>query len=97
VTIAFMCEKCGTALVSFDYDGIVPQEGTNAPYPPLPTAWGSFMAAQMYNQSEENRTCKACGHVHSAFPLFIWGWDRYMFNTGVVNEARAVLEEASKA
>ncbi|SOE06304.1 hypothetical protein SAMN05518800_6941 [Variovorax sp. YR752] len=95
-TMGFMCEKCGTELVSLDYDGIVAQQGAEAPYPPLPTILGSFLTAQKYNQSEENRTCKSCGHLHDPFPLFIWGWDRYMFNTGVVNDARAVLEEVSK-
>lgn len=92
-TASFSCEQCNTVLVSKDYDG-QPQE--TAHYPPLPTTDGTYQAAAAFNRSEESRTCPSCGHVNRPFPIHIWGWDRYMFNTGVVNEARAVLEEATQ-
>lgn len=94
-TMAFMCEKCGETLLSFDFDGIRADEAAGATaYPPLPTLWGSNVIAQQFNASVEERTCKSCGHVHKPFPLHVWGWDRYMFHTGVVNQASQVLREA---
>jgi hypothetical protein len=92
-TIAFMCEKCNAVVSSLDYEG---QPADDRAFPPLPTIEGSFQSALKFNQSEESRTCKACGHVNRPFPLHIWGWDRYTFNTGVINDARAALEEARK-
>ena len=92
---SYVCEKCSATVSNHEYDGL-PAEG-KAYFPPLPTTEESFKSALMFNRSEESRTCKSCGHVNRAFPTHIWGWDRYMFNTGVVNQARAALEEASKA
>lgn len=91
---SYACEKCNTVICGLDYDGQPDESGSF--YPPLPTTDGSYRSAVAFNQSEESRTCKACGHVNRAFPTHIWGWDRYMFNTGVVNDARAALEEATK-
>lgn len=92
-THAFACEKCSAIVSGIDYDG-QPEEASY--FPPLPTTDGSYASALLFNQSEESRTCKSCGHVNQPFPIHIWGWDRYMFNTGVINEARAALEEATK-
>jgi hypothetical protein len=96
-TVSFMCEKCNAQVVSLQYDGRVIEDGTALPYPPLPTIRGSFLAASQFNRSEESRTCKSCGHINSPLPLLIWGWGRYMFSTGVVNDAHRALSEGSQA
>jgi hypothetical protein len=93
--IAFTCEKCHQEVARHDFQGALvgPDRGK---FPPLPTIGGSAHSAHAFNASEASRTCKACGHLNAPFPLPIWGWDRYMFNTGIVEDARAALEEAAK-
>lgn len=93
--VAFSCEKCNQELARHGFQGVLagPERGK---FPPLPTIDGSARAAQAFNASEASRTCNACGHINAPFPLHIWGWDRYMFNTGIVEDACVALEEAAK-
>jgi len=93
--LAFICEGCGAEIDRIDYPGQIGAD-EHGHFPAMPTIDYSAKWATRYNESEALRTCKACGCVNKPFPTYIWGWDRYMFNTGVVEEARAALEEAAK-
>lgn len=93
--LASICEECGAEVTRIDYPAQL-GAGERGSFPPLATIEYSARWAAQHNESEESRTCKACGHVNKPFPTYIWGFDRYMFNTGIVEEARAALEEAAK-
>lgn len=91
--VAFQCESCNAEVSRLEFKGAVSEDGTK--YPPLPTILGSADSAELFNKSEASRTCKSCGHVNPPFPTHIWGWQRYVYNTSIVEEARAALVEAA--
>jgi hypothetical protein len=92
--ILISCEKCGTEIVNHQF-GIDAPESEHGAFPPLQTIKGSAQSAALFNKSEQSRTCPGCAHVNEPFPTYIWGWDRYMFNTSIVEQARSALEEAA--
>lgn len=89
--VAFACEKCSAQVFRMDYDATPPRRGHQreeaGPVAYLHTLVGSTSAARAYNADEKNRTCPKCGHVNKPFPLHRWGWDRYVDQTHVMNEA----------
>jgi hypothetical protein len=93
--IIIACEKCGAEMVNHEF-GISGAEHERGAFPPLQTIRGSAHAASLFNASEQSRTCPSCGHLNEPFPTYIWGWDRYMFNTGIVEQSRVALEEAAR-
>src|SRR3990167_1072872 len=63
--VEFQCEQCAEPLARYEFAS---DSAENADVPALPTIAGSHKAALLI-ETEEQRTCKACGHVNSAFPL----------------------------
>lgn len=89
--VSFACEKCATQVFRMEYDATPPKRGRQreeaGPVAHLHTLVGSAKAAETYNSDAKNRTCPKCGHVNKPFPLHRWGWDRYVAQTTVMNEA----------
>lgn len=101
-TLLFRCMECNERLFDFSYDASH-GAGRSAEayggrdddaYPMFPTMWGSAAAADEFNKSEENRTCKSCGHVNPELPIEHWGWREWVLQHRVVNEARRSLDLA---
>jgi hypothetical protein len=64
----------------------------------LPTISQSAAAAELYNASEDTRTCKSCGHVSKPFPTSFWGWDHYRRRTAVaVASRKLMMDDATKS
>ncbi|KAA5839809.1 hypothetical protein F2A38_23460 [Pseudomonas chlororaphis] len=91
--VAFCCDSCNAEVTRLEFKGVNP-EGQSK-YPPLPTILGSAQSGELFNASVESRTCKSCGHVNPPFPLHIWGWQRYVYNTSIVEDARNALDQAA--
>jgi hypothetical protein len=92
--IVFRCQKCAADLMRLDFDGLPDK---NARYPSLSTLSGTVAAHARYNAEESRRTCGRCGHVSKPFPLGPWGWENYLSQGEVVNDARRVMEDAARA
>jgi hypothetical protein len=93
-TVAIQCEKCNTELARHEFEGV--EADADSRIPPLPTTVGSLAAAQKYNETPEVRRCPNCGHDNPPFPLHIWGWGRYVMNTGIAEDAWTALNEAAR-
>ncbi len=78
---SFQCEKCNVELLRNRVD--MADDGEAPRYAPLPSNILTEQAVTRMNASEELRTCKACGHVNPPFPIMIWGWNRYVRNSGI--------------
>lgn len=93
--MTFSCEQCSRPVFRHEFDA-QPKAGADAHgVHPLPTTQGSYTATMLWNESEERRTCSACGHLNKPFPIHFWGWDQYMRKTGVAQDALRLLEDAS--
>lgn len=90
--VAFPCEACQQEVFRFEFTGVGEGDAVNR-FPGLPSIVGAARAAQAFNASEANRTCRACGHVNLSFPIEKWGWDRYDARTDIAETARNALEE----
>lgn len=90
--VSFQCEKCNQPVHHHPFDEGAGGEGD---YAGLPTIFGSEAGALGFNESEEARTCKECGHLNQPFPLHIWGWSNYARNTRIVKNASRALAEAA--
>jgi hypothetical protein len=97
------CAKCRAELVRIEYDatphGLPGYDakrygGDEVALRQFPTLKGSaeFIAAR---NSDEGRTCGACGHVNDIFPGDRWGWERAVLQTGAANAAHRALVEAA--
>ncbi len=95
-SMAYVCEKCAEENYRYRFDDTEGNPGGNAKFPGLPTIAGSAQSAMNYNMSEENRTCKSCGHVSDQFPLPIWGWGNYAFRSGIIEKAAADFYSAGE-
>lgn len=84
------CEQCNEPLAVHEFSGAA----TDDPFPPLPTTKGSLEAAQITENDEDKLKCASCGHQNPRFPTEVWGWDRYMMNTRVVQKGYAAMKEA---
>ena len=86
------CEKCKEVVYRYDFDERISGDGQ---YKGLPTILGSDGGVQALNESEQLRTCKACGHVNRPFPGSYWGFDTYARRNRIVQYAsKAILEAA---
>lgn len=90
--IVFSCESCREEVFRHEFTGLGASQ-PGACFPGLPSIIGGANAARAFNGSEANRTCRACGHINSAFPIEKWGWDRYDVRTEIAETARQALEE----
>ncbi len=78
---SFQCEQCNVELL---HNRVDMADADEAPrYAALPSNILTEEAVVKLNASEEARTCKACGHVNPPFPAAIWGWSRYIRNSGI--------------
>lgn len=96
------CRKCKAELIRHTYDATPPglpgfdQERYGRPGEPVhqfPTTVGSAEFAELRN-TEQVRTCRACGHVNDPFPATGWGWARQIAQTRAVNAAHGSLRAA---
>lgn len=90
---AFQCEKCNKELARHEWNVNAMLE-KHAPM--LPTTVGSLESALAWNESDERRHCKHCGHQNPPFPLAIWGWAQYVRLGRIAARSRKTLEEAVK-
>jgi hypothetical protein len=90
--VVFRCEKCRNVMLDHEFDATPPetsrQRETQGPLAPFRTLTESITAYQRYN---ENLVCAKCGHENPAFPVSLWGNDRYTAQTRVVRWAREEL------
>lgn len=99
------CKACKAELVHYTYDatphGLPGYDSARYgedrdPVRQFATALGSAEFADMRN-TEQGRTCSACGHVNEGFPSAQWGWAREVAQTRAVNAAHHALAEAAAA
>jgi hypothetical protein len=96
----FHCEKCSEEIFRRDYDAYDFPDRLDGPASPqligLPTIAQSAVAAEAFNRSETQRTCKNCGHVSLPFPTAYWGWDHYRRRTAIAVAARKLMSDAAE-
>ena len=92
--VAFACEACSQEVFRVEFSATDDPASQGRHFPALPSNVGAARAAAQFNASEASRTCRACGHVNDPFPIQMWGWDRYVRSTEIVEDARNALEEA---
>jgi hypothetical protein len=97
----FICDKCDRRLYIEEVDATPPRRGGQAeqlgPHAPFLTIIETYMAAKHFNDSEEHRRCKHCGHLNPPFPIESWGWSEYVRQAEIVKMAHASLERAQAA
>ena len=93
-SVTFQCEQCSAVLFCHEFSGS--DFDRDQHFPPLPTTLGTFAAAEMMRDNPERLKCDQCGHVNRAFPIPIWGWERYVRNNSTIEKAYAALKEATQ-
>ncbi|MER7705973.1 hypothetical protein ABTX81_24150 [Kitasatospora sp. NPDC097605] len=97
------CTNCKAELLRHDYDSTpFPLPGYDAerhgrpgvPVRQFATALGSAEFSVLRN-TDEGRTCDACGHVNDLFPGELWGWRREVAQTRAVNSSHQALRDAA--
>jgi len=86
---SFQCEQCNAELIHHRVDMADADEAPR--YAALPSNILGEEAVTQLNSSEDLRTCKACGHVNPPFPIAIWGWNRYVRNSGIAQRGWDVV------
>ncbi len=92
--IIFRCQRCAAELMRFEYEG---RPADPARYPSFSQQLAAVAAHRKYNADEAARTCTKCGHKSQQFPLAPWGWERYLEQGEVVNQAAQLLDDAARA
>jgi hypothetical protein len=99
-SLSFLCEKCQSTLLRHGYSG-KSEQSHNEPAgdraPPLETLTEGALWAREFNDSQDLRTCKQCGHVNPPFPLHIWGWDEYRTNYVAAEKARQLYLQQARS
>jgi hypothetical protein len=97
------CKNCKAELVRHSYDASphgmpgydAKRYGAETdPVRQFATTVGSAEFAELRN-TDEGRTCAACGHVNDVFPGAQWGWARQVYQTRAVSAAYHTLVEAA--
>jgi hypothetical protein len=90
--VVFRCAKCRNVLLDHEFDATPPPRGQQreslGPHAPFTTLTEGVVAYERYNES---LTCAKCGHENLAFPISLWGNDRYSEQTRLVRWARDEL------
>jgi hypothetical protein len=90
--VVFRCEKCRNVLLDHEFDATPPLRGRQrdalGSQAPFTTLTEGVVAYQRYN---EQLACSKCGHENPAFPIPLWGNDRYTAQTRLVRWAREEL------
>jgi hypothetical protein len=97
------CKQCKAEIVRHDYDST--PYGLDGYNPErhgceddrvrmFSIALASVEFAGIRN-SEQGRTCAACGHVNEPFPTALWGWERKVAQIRAVNAAHRELVQAA--
>lgn len=100
--ITFRCTACNHKLFAFEFSASSPpgSDEMTGTYPGrsgdrfamFVTQWGSWAAAEAFNEDASKRTCEQCGHLNDPFPVAQWGWFDYVDRHASVNEAYRQLE-----
>jgi hypothetical protein len=85
------CRTCDHEIFSETIEFTPP---TTAPLPGFDTILLAARSVELYNESEEQRRCPACGTLNDRFDLDHWGWDRYRQRLEVANAAAVDLANA---
>jgi hypothetical protein len=97
----FICEKCDRRLFLDRVDATPPKRGTQietqGAHAPFITVVETYEAARKFNDSEEARLCKHCGHMNELFPIEAWGWETHVRQGEIVAMAMDSLEAAQSA
>ncbi|MGC4028383.1 MAG: hypothetical protein QM696_05905 [Steroidobacteraceae bacterium] len=92
---SFQCAKCNAELLRNRVNMV--HEGATPRYAALPSNLLTEEAVTKLNESEELRTCKACGHVNPPFPIMIWGWNRYVRNSRIAQKGWDAIQNLEQA
>lgn len=96
------CKNCKAEIVRHEYDatpaglpGFDPTQLGHADdvVRQFATTVGSATFAELRN-TENGRSCAACGHVNDEFPPEHWGWSRQVAQTTTANNAYRSMREA---
>ena len=91
----FACEKCDRRLYLEEVDATPPKRGTGPGATggsvPFTTTIETYEAAKHFNENEEARRCKHCGHQNPPFPIEDWGWDHYVRQAEIVEMAQELI------
>jgi hypothetical protein len=97
--IRFVCKKCDRMIYREEIEIIVPLRGQQrkvmGPHSHFPTPSESYSSAKKFNDSDDARTCKNCGHVNAPFPIEAWGWDQYATQKRIIDRAYDAMLDAS--
>ncbi len=92
----FACEKCGRRLYIEEVDATPPKRGTGPSatggHMPFLTILETYETTRRFNENEEARHCKHCGHKNPPFPIEDWGWDHYVRQAEIVRLAQESVE-----
>jgi hypothetical protein len=95
--VVFRCEKCRQVMLDYEFDATPPPRGRQreelGPHAAFRTLTEGVAAYQRYN---EQLGCGKCGHQNPAFPIPLWGNDRYAAQTRLVRWAREELAADSR-
>ena len=88
--MSYSCEQCNVVLHRHEFNATVGSEGR---FPGLSTIVGSYDSVADLN-AEGPVICSSCGHVNKEFPLPVWGWENYVRQTRIVEQAWRSMQEA---
>jgi hypothetical protein len=94
-SVIFRCSKCHERLLEISFSS-VPSEHHEEKYPDFPTLGEAVIPVERYNADVGARTCPACGHVNTPFPLDKWGWGQWTHQRHTVNMAHRALIDFAK-
>lgn len=94
------CQSCEQPLLReiYNADPTTPEKhGTREGdrYPMFSTLWGCSTGAQRFKEDEALRTCTKCGHVNEPFPFETWGWNDWVAQNRIANDAAASMVAAN--
>lgn len=90
--VIFRCSECRHELINYEFDATPPPRGRqreeHGACAPFRTLTEGVKAYEHYNEQLE---CPKCGHHNEAFPISLWGNDRYTAQTRLARWAREQL------
>jgi hypothetical protein len=97
--IRFVCDKCDRRLFVLELDATPPKRNSSLSGAPeaFVSIAASYEAGKKFNEDEDARTCKHCGHVNPPFPLDAWAWGVHVNQTEIAQRGAASLAAASAA
>lgn len=96
--VRFLCDECDRRLTVYKYDATPPKRGAQreelGEHTIFKTTEHSYEAARLFNEDEDARICKHCGHTNPPFPEKEWGWSNTVQRDGIVQSSLSSMKMA---